>query len=97
MAITDFEAWFDETIDDFDDAYCLYMAVTEKTGYGIYDVEVDRFGKIFVSSAASSDTLMIASEAALDCLIKMLEERWCEEGLSMEAQYNFIHAMRKDD
>lgn len=30
MAITDFEAWFDETIDDFEDAYCLYMAVTEK-------------------------------------------------------------------
>ena len=30
-------------------------------------------------------------------LIKMLEERWCEEGMSMEAQYSFIHAMRKDD
>lgn len=97
MAITDFEAWFDETIDDFEDAYCLYMAVTEKTGNGIYDVEVDRFGKIFVSTAASSDTLMIASDAALDRLIKMLEERWCEEGMSIDAQYSFIHAMRKDD
>lgn len=97
MTITDFEEWFEETVEDLEDAYCLYMAVTEKNGYGIYDVKVDRFGKIFVSTAASDSTLMVASEAAIGCLIKMLEERWCEDGMPMEAYYNYIQAMRKDD
>ena len=47
MAITNFEAWFDETVEDIDDAYCLYMAVTEKCDYGIFKISEGNSGQNF--------------------------------------------------
>jgi len=41
--------------------------------------------------------LMIASEAALKCFIKLLEEKCCKDGMPMEIYYSYVQAIRKDD
>lgn len=40
---------------------------------------------------------MIASEAALKCFIKLLEEKWCKDCMPMEIYYSYVHTIRKDD
>ena len=97
MAITYFEAWFDKTVEDIDDAYCLYMAVTEKCDYGIFKISEGKSGQIFIFSTIADSMLMIASEAALKCFIKLLEDKWCKDGMPMEIYYSYVQAIRKDD
>ena len=37
---------------------------------------------------------MIASEEALKCFIKLLEEKWCKDGMPMEIYYSYVHTIR---
>ena len=65
--------------------------------YGIFKISEGKSGQIFISSTIADSTLMIASEAALKFFIKLLEEKWCKDGMSMEIYYSYVQAIRKDD
>ena len=96
--VTDFDTWLEENVDgtDYNDVYSIYQAVNDVTNMGGFEVKKNPQGRIFVSNGFSDETLMIASDAAKETFLKMIEDKYCED-MGIEGYYAFHHAMEKDD
>jgi len=96
--VTDFDTWLEENVDgtDYNDVYSIYQAVNDVTDMGGFEVKKNPQGRIFVSNGFSDETLMIASDAAKETFLKMIEDKYCED-MGIEGYYAFHHAMEKDD
>ena len=96
--VTDFDTWLEENVDgtDYNDVYSIYQAVNDVTDMGGFEVKKNPQGRIFVSNGFSDETLMIASDAAKETFLKMIEDKYCDD-IGIEGYYAFHHAMEKDD
>ena len=98
MTTTDFETWLEDNVDgtDYNEVYSIYQAVNDVADMGCFEVKKNPQGRIFVDNGFSDDTLMIASDAAKETFLKMIEDKYCED-MGIEGYYAFHHAMDKDD
>ena len=96
--VTDIDTWLEENVDgtDYNDVYSIYQAVNDVTDMCGFEVKKNPQGRIFVSNGFSDETLMIASDAAKETFLKMIEDKYCED-MGIEGYYAFHHAMEKDD
>jgi hypothetical protein len=96
--ITEFDAWFDMAdLDDHEEVYSLYRAVSGRDEMGMYKCDVNN-GKYFVTADHVDDTLMLASDKALNAFLSEIESRF---GISdfgdIEGWYGYKRAMAKSD
>lgn len=81
--------------DDFDDVYCLYLAVCNIDSYGMYSAKQDG-ENIIVGSEISKDHLVLRGTTEQQKFLDYLDDTYGED-IGVEALYNFNRAMGKDD
>ncbi|MDD5486633.1 MAG: hypothetical protein PHW65_03675 [Dehalococcoidales bacterium] len=96
--ITDFNIWLEQADpEDFEDVYCLYHAVKDKENYGLYECKKSKDGKLFIKADHTEETLMLASQKAIDAFLNLIERRYVDPGMEIEGWYEFHRAMAKND
>lgn len=96
--ITDFNIWLEQAVpEDFEEVYCLYHAVKDKENYGLYECKKSADGKLFIEANHIEDTLMLASQKAIDSFLHLIESRYVEPGMTIEGWYEFHRGMAKND
>ena len=95
MANTDFDLFL-EQIEDLEDAFCLDQTIRTGMNYGSYYYDSND-ERVFISSDCWDDTLMLASDKARDYFLKILEEKWSEEGIPLDIYYEMKRQMAKND
>lgn len=94
MTTTDFDQWMEDNVEGIEDAFCLEQAIRNQEHVGSFDVKV-KGDRLFVE--AFGDTLMIAGAKAQETFLSMLENKYSDEGLSIESTYDFKRQMEKND
>ena len=98
--ITNFSAWLScIDLSDYNDIWSLYHTVSDLSEYSSFkiDVKEETNGtKYFLKSVECDDTLMLASEAARQTFLSIIEDNYWE-GMDIEGYYAYHHAMEKDD
>lgn len=94
MAITDFEDWMDNNVENIEDAFCLRQCILNNENYGSYDISSNGEKKFI---KAFDETLLLASIKAQETFLDMLESRYADEGLDIESTYEFYRQMAKND
>ena len=98
MAITDFGAWLNcVDLSDYNDVYSLYLSVNgvDECG-GFKTVTGRKAGTYIVQACECDDDLLLASEAARDYFLSIIEMKYCGD-MDIEAYYAINHAIEKDD
>ena len=97
--ITDFEAWLEQADpDDHEEVYALYRAIEDGDSFGIYECKASPDGKKwFLKGGHTEDTLMLASDKAKNAFRSLIEKKYGDGELDMEAWYHYKRNMAKDD
>lgn len=97
---TDFSAWLScIDLSDYNDVWSLYHTVSDLSDYSSFKItEKETVGETiyFLKTFECDDTLMLASEAARQTFLSIIEDYYCE-GMDIEGYYAYHHAMEKDD
>ncbi|MDO4800850.1 MAG: hypothetical protein Q4A15_01665 [Prevotellaceae bacterium] len=98
-AITDFDAWLGcHDFEDFNDVYSLYHSVSEVGDWGLFKtVRGRKDGTYIVHSDICDDDLLLASQAAHDYFLNVIEMKYCGPEMDIEGWYAYKHAMAKED
>jgi hypothetical protein len=99
---TDFKTWLSGIdIDDYNDIYCLYKAVEEQQEWGAFDCSkrVTSKGNMYFVSCCymEKEILMLASDKAREYFMDHIEKTYADEGMGIEAWYQYKYAMEKND
>lgn len=92
-----FTDWLDGNLmgDDYDDVYCLYLAVFNVDSYGMYSAK--KVGdNIIVKSDMGEEKLILRDETERQKFLDYLDDTYGED-IGVEALYSFNKAMEKDD
>ena len=92
-----FAGWINGNLqeDDYDDVYCLYMAVYNIDTYGMYTAKKDG-DNIIVKADMGDDTLILRGVSEQQKFLDYLDDTYGED-IGVEALYSFNRAMEKDD
>ena len=97
---TDFSAWLScIDLSDYNDVWSLYHTVSDLSDYSSFEIsekDTTNGTRYFLKSVECDETLMLASEAARQTFLSMIEDNYCE-GMDIEVYYAYHHAMEKDD
>ncbi len=90
-----FQQWIDDNVEDLDSAYELLQAVTFNERYGAYTAIRD--GNKFIVRGPQDRKLYLNTNSDKHYFVKLLEERFSKDGMTIEEQYDFNQALAKDD
>ena len=92
-----YKAWLENNLDetDYEDIYCLYLAVYNVDSYGMYSAKNDG-DRIIVESDTDEEPLVLRDDTERQKLLDYLDDAYGED-IGVEALYSFNRAMEKDD
>lgn len=92
-----FSDWIEGNLtdDDFEDVYCLYLAVYNVDSYGIYSAKRED-EDIIVKADMGEGQLVLKGETERQKFLDYLDDTYGED-IGIEALYSFNKAMEKDD
>jgi hypothetical protein len=96
--ITDFHQWINNLDDkeDIEEINNLYESITGITQMGAF-ITTEKDGRLFIKNGDNDQTLMLASEVAVKAFLAKLDKDFGSDLGSVEAYWDFIRNMRKDD
>lgn len=92
-----YTSWLEGNIeeDNYDDIYCLYMAVYNVDAYGMFSAKREG-DSIIVKSDLGDGKLILRGDSEQQKFLDYLDETYGED-IGVEALYSFNKAMEKDD
>lgn len=92
-----YKDWIENNVDvdDYEDVYCLYQAVYNVDGYGMYSARIDG-DNIIVESDMGEENLILRDSAEQQKFLDYLDDTYGED-IGVEALYDFNRTMEKDD
>lgn len=94
---TDFSTWLDENEPEtFEEAHSLHQALSGESS-GLYDVQTNERGQMFISRSGGETTLALVSSAAIHAFAKRIATYNSHPELDWEGAAALVRALAKDD
>jgi hypothetical protein len=83
----DFRDWLSSVEPlNYESVYSLYRSIKEGGTWGLFSTSTDN-GRYFVTCEGSADTLALTSAKVKDVFLKVLQDKYCQNGMDIEGWY----------